>query len=144
MIFDSVTNGSPAPESCRKENAMVGIVQPNGNGNIGKFVRRRRMELCRVKEKCAGQQGIISGKDIYTKKRRSAGVTCRSHGSISVIGRRREMEDAVTLELRFLKKGLKSYDFFWGLRRPWRVSGGACLPRDVTRVAVGDCASGRR
>lgn len=112
MIFDSVTNGSPAPETCRKENALVGIVQPNGNGNIGKFVRRRRMELCRVKEKCAGQQGIISGEDIYTKKRRSASVTCRSHGSISVIGRRREMEDAVTLELRFLKKGLKSYDFF--------------------------------
>ncbi|EEF48973.1 protein phosphatase 2C 51 [Ricinus communis] len=35
-----------------------------------------------------------------------------SYGSISVIGRRREMEDAVKVELGFTEKGGESYDFF--------------------------------
>ncbi|KAL2527414.1 putative protein phosphatase 2C 24 [Abeliophyllum distichum] len=124
MIFDSLTNGSPAPESsCRKENALAGIMELNGDGNKGKIVRRRRIELWRVKslskEKSAGDQGNISGEDAYFKKRRSGhkkndseGVTCRSHGSISVMGRRREMEDAVNVDLGFLRKALKNYDFF--------------------------------
>ncbi|KAL0358883.1 UNVERIFIED_CONTAM: protein phosphatase 2C 51 [Sesamum angustifolium] len=40
------------------------------------------------------------------------GVTRTSYGKISIIGRRREMEDAVAVELGFLKRGGKSYDFF--------------------------------
>ncbi|XP_051143005.1 protein phosphatase 2C 51-like [Andrographis paniculata] len=35
-----------------------------------------------------------------------------SHGLMSVIGRRREMEDAVAVELGFMEKSGKSYDFF--------------------------------
>lgn len=39
-------------------------------------------------------------------------VRCRSHGSVSLIGRRREMEDAVAVEPGSLKRGTKGYDFF--------------------------------
>ncbi|KAK3006678.1 hypothetical protein RJ639_016946 [Escallonia herrerae] len=39
-------------------------------------------------------------------------VTCPSHGSVSVIGRRRTMEDAVTVELGFVTGSLRKYDFY--------------------------------
>ncbi|KAK3001041.1 hypothetical protein RJ639_021367 [Escallonia herrerae] len=39
-------------------------------------------------------------------------VTCPSHGSVSVIGRRRTMEDAVTVELGFVTGNLRKYDFY--------------------------------
>ncbi|KAA8533628.1 hypothetical protein F0562_030938 [Nyssa sinensis] len=39
-------------------------------------------------------------------------VTCFSHGAISVIGLRREMEDAVTTELGFVTRDSRKYDFF--------------------------------
>lgn len=39
-------------------------------------------------------------------------MRCWSYGSVSVIGRRREMEDAVAVELGFLERGSKTYDFF--------------------------------
>ncbi|KAK9274449.1 hypothetical protein L1049_021696 [Liquidambar formosana] len=42
----------------------------------------------------------------------SRNLTCLSHGSISVIGRRRAMEDAVTVEPEVLAGELGSYDFF--------------------------------
>ncbi|KAK2983671.1 hypothetical protein RJ640_023205 [Escallonia rubra] len=39
-------------------------------------------------------------------------VACPSHGSVSVIGRRRTMEDAVTVELGFVTGSLRKYDFY--------------------------------
>ncbi|CAL5364537.1 unnamed protein product [Camellia sinensis] len=45
-------------------------------------------------------------------RKKSRSVTCTSHGSTSVIGRRREMEDAVTVELGFLSRDSREYDFF--------------------------------
>ncbi|KAK3002150.1 hypothetical protein RJ639_021190 [Escallonia herrerae] len=39
-------------------------------------------------------------------------VKCPSHGSVSVIGRRRTMEDAVTVELGFVTGSLRKYDFY--------------------------------
>lgn len=36
----------------------------------------------------------------------------RSYGQISVVGRRREMHDAVAVKLGFMKRGRESYDFF--------------------------------
>ncbi|XP_073130622.1 protein phosphatase 2C 51-like [Henckelia pumila] len=42
----------------------------------------------------------------------SIGVQCRTHGCVSVIGRRRAMEDAVAVELGFLTRGERTYDFF--------------------------------
>lgn len=38
--------------------------------------------------------------------------TCVSHGMVSVIGRRREMEDRVRVEEGFMVKGGKKFDFF--------------------------------
>nr|GMC66959.1 probable protein phosphatase 2C 51 [Ipomoea batatas] len=40
------------------------------------------------------------------------GVTCRSHGLVSLIGRRKEMEDAAAAELGVVVRGEKVYDFF--------------------------------
>nr|GMD81098.1 probable protein phosphatase 2C 51 [Ipomoea batatas] len=40
------------------------------------------------------------------------GVTCRSHGLVSLIGRRKEMEDAAAAELGVVVRGGKVYDFF--------------------------------
>ncbi|CAL5364525.1 unnamed protein product [Camellia sinensis] len=45
-------------------------------------------------------------------RKKSRSVTCTPHGSTSVIGRRREMEDAVTVELGFLSRDSREYDFF--------------------------------
>ncbi|CAL5364504.1 unnamed protein product [Camellia sinensis] len=45
-------------------------------------------------------------------RKKSRSVTCTPHGSTSVIGRRREMEDAVTVELGFLSRYSREYDFF--------------------------------
>ncbi|XWS50381.1 hypothetical protein CRYUN_Cryun12cG0083200 [Craigia yunnanensis] len=39
-------------------------------------------------------------------------LTCASHGLLSVIGRRREMEDAVKVELGFMVKGEEKFDFY--------------------------------
>ena len=38
--------------------------------------------------------------------------TCTSHELLSVIGRRREMEDAVKVELGFMVKGGEKFDFY--------------------------------
>ncbi|XVF10039.1 hypothetical protein REPUB_Repub07fG0149400 [Reevesia pubescens] len=39
-------------------------------------------------------------------------LRCMSHGLLSVIGRRREMEDAVKVELGFMVKGGEKFDFY--------------------------------
>ncbi|XP_022773917.1 probable protein phosphatase 2C 8 [Durio zibethinus] len=39
-------------------------------------------------------------------------LTCASHGLLSVIGRRREMEDAVKVELGFMVKGGEKFNFY--------------------------------
>lgn len=47
-----------------------------------------------------------------TARAHSLADTCGSYGKISVIGRRREMEDAVTVELGFVSASSRKYDFF--------------------------------
>lgn len=42
----------------------------------------------------------------------NGGFTYHTYGSVSVIGRRRAMEDAVVAEIGFLTRGAKTYDFF--------------------------------
>ncbi|KAK6117723.1 hypothetical protein DH2020_048512 [Rehmannia glutinosa] len=66
---------------------------------------------------------LVSENDVVIGEARAIGNTCRLHGKISVVGRRREMEDAMAVELGFLKKGGKSYDFFgvYGGRRVARA-----------------------
>ncbi|KAL0304394.1 UNVERIFIED_CONTAM: putative protein phosphatase 2C 8 [Sesamum radiatum] len=121
---------------------------------LPKSFRRKRMELRRVRSACReiSGDGLISSEDEVVLKRKrsevekettgqliekalvvqlpknevggSREVTCLSHGTVSVIGRRREMEDAVAAELGFLKKGGKSYDFFgvYDGHGGWRVA----------------------
>lgn len=101
-----------------------------------KSVVRRRKELRRIKSLYLKNSAVVD-RDVYYKirlkgndlesmkseefnqlqKRRPwrenwDGGEFGSHGSISVIGRRKEMEDAVAAEVGFLTKGCKRYDFF--------------------------------
>lgn len=62
---------------------------------------------------------VLQGSSSFIKeedkgKEKMEDVPCWSHGSISVIGRRREMEDAVAVELGLLTRsgGSKGYDFY--------------------------------
>ncbi|KAL0452424.1 UNVERIFIED_CONTAM: protein phosphatase 2C 51 [Sesamum latifolium] len=130
---------SPPPEgSFRRRGAWLGSkdgeTELSGErSKIAKDVRRRRMELRRIRTVYeAKSAGDPSRDGVCVKKKRAEiqietkvtenglmdtgdgrrGVTRTSYGKISIIGRRREMEDAVAVELGFLKRGGKSYDFF--------------------------------
>lgn len=112
----------------------------NGEAKKPKSFRRKKMELRKIRslyDEKSGDSLVLSDHNVSSKKKRSdvrkeiklienalvvqlpekdvggsREVTRLSHGTISVIGRRREMEDAVAVELGFLKKGGKSYNFF--------------------------------
>ncbi|XP_058183559.1 protein phosphatase 2C 51-like [Rhododendron vialii] len=61
----------------------------------------------------SSENDVISSRDSEARdKSRSGVVTCPAHGSISLIGRRREMEDAVAVELGFLNKDSAGFDFY--------------------------------
>ncbi|KDP25303.1 hypothetical protein JCGZ_20459 [Jatropha curcas] len=53
---------------------------------------------------------VMAGCD--KEERVEGSMSCESHGSISVIGRRRTMEDAVTVAVRIKVGEFDSYDFF--------------------------------
>ncbi|KAG8381159.1 hypothetical protein BUALT_Bualt06G0093400 [Buddleja alternifolia] len=130
MIFDSLRRESPAAEDSLRRRG--GVKVHNDESKKLKNCRRRRMELRRFKrisgEKSAGNSPISSDYGgVCLKKNRleiekaepkrrndvvgeSRDLT--SHGTVSVIGRRREMEDAAAVELDFLERGGRSYDFF--------------------------------
>ncbi|KAK4436230.1 protein phosphatase 2C 51 [Sesamum alatum] len=142
----------PEPEgSFRRRGAWLGSkdgeTKLSGEGSeIAKDVRRRRMELRRMRTVCeAKSAGDPSCDGVCVKKKRAEiqietkviengfmdtgnagrGVTRTSqYGKISIIGRRREMEDVVAVELGFLKRGGKSYDFFgvYDGHGGWRVA----------------------
>ncbi|KAL3838086.1 hypothetical protein ACJIZ3_022677 [Penstemon smallii] len=141
MIFDSSRDDTLAPVCRNKAQAIK-----------AKNFRRKRLELRRIRlldeEKSSGDQSSSSDCDLCaTKKNRyekndkeeklivvQSAIDAKngvriltrvgSHGKISVIGRRREMEDAVAVELGFLKKGNKTYDFFgvYDGHGGWRVA----------------------
>lgn len=50
--------------------------------------------------------------EVPSKDLGGGSVRRRSYGKISVVGRRRAMEDVVEVKLGFLKRGEESYDFF--------------------------------
>ncbi|KAG6473011.1 protein phosphatase 2C 51-like [Zingiber officinale] len=102
-------------------------------------VRRRRVELHRAKPgglevKCSkdpldegsnssrtcdhdaddGLIGILAaGGEIHGREGQGTRLPCLSHGAVSMIGRRREMEDAVAVVPGFAGRGgLSGYDFF--------------------------------
>ncbi|KAM7272215.1 hypothetical protein ACFE04_026878 [Oxalis oulophora] len=58
--------------------------------------RRRRLRIQRVKYTCKRKEMVVS----------------HGHGGVSIIGGRKEMEDAVRMELGFMTKGEEKYDFF--------------------------------
>ncbi|KAG6387767.1 hypothetical protein SASPL_152959 [Salvia splendens] len=73
---------------------------------------------------------------------RNGGTALPEHGTVSIIGRRREMEDAVAAELDFVRKGGKSYSFFgvYDGHGGWRVAR-ACsemLHKLVAEIVVED------
>ncbi|KAH6804635.1 hypothetical protein C2S51_032882 [Perilla frutescens var. frutescens] len=129
------------------------VVLDDGEAKKSKDFRRKMMELRRIRSVSNEKSGapvIFSDRIGSTKKKRSdvkkeiklieeallvqlpgndvggsRDATCQlAHGTASVIGRRREMEDAVAVELGFLKKGGKSYDFFgvYDGHGGWRVA----------------------
>ncbi|KNA09518.1 hypothetical protein SOVF_152860 isoform A [Spinacia oleracea] len=73
-----------------------------------KTTRRRRMEIQRLKSTC--QNGVVNDDDDDDKNITYG--TCGPHGAVSVKGRRREMEDAVTTEKDLIEVELRKYDYF--------------------------------
>ncbi|BAF18292.1 protein phosphatase 2C 51 [Oryza sativa Japonica Group] len=87
------------------------VVVAGGDGKAAAARRRRRLELRRLglaAEDDAAAKRIRSVKDGSSSDDSSTEVVprswpaCVSHGSVSVIGRRREMEDAVAIERTFM------------------------------------------
>ncbi|XP_047964181.1 probable protein phosphatase 2C 8 [Salvia hispanica] len=87
-----------------------------------KDARRRRRELRRIRSLPVSTSAAALEDDTPPSLRRKT-----SYGKISVVGRRREMHDAVAVELGFLKRDGQSYDFF-GVFEGHRV-GLACRER---------------
>lgn len=145
--------GSCRRQSGFTEFESAQIVMDDGVAKKSKNFRRKKMEARRIRSVSNGTTGdlvLLSDNNGSTKKMRSdvkkeiklieeallaqslpgndhgrsRDVTCLAHGTVSVIGRRREMEDAVAAELGFLEKGGKSYDFFgvYDGHGGWRVA----------------------
>lgn len=134
-----ILEGSMAPEdSCDgfSEFRSAEFVLDGGDAKKLKNFRKK-MELRRIKSDSVGKSGdlvVFPDRKCSARKKRSDvkkeiklmeealldqlpgasrdATTCLAHGAVSIIGRRREMEDAVAAELDFLKRGGKSYSFF--------------------------------
>lgn len=92
------------PEGISSSSAHVSTVEAQKS----KTSRRRRLEIQRLKTTYQGTEngvvgGITNGEEEHT---------CGPHGAVSVMGRRREMEDAVALEKDFVEIDFKKYDYF--------------------------------
>ncbi|XP_038709481.1 protein phosphatase 2C 51-like [Tripterygium wilfordii] len=78
---------------------------------------RRRLKIRRLKYTCQTKTQItIAEGESESLNKDEVVLTPRftriAYGSVSVIGRRREMEDTVRVELGFASKGGEKYDFF--------------------------------
>ncbi|EYU25210.1 hypothetical protein ABFS82_06G022700 [Erythranthe guttata] len=153
MIFDSSGQGTlAAPEDiCRRQNGLpdsraAGELELDRNGNRSKSFRRKRIDLRKIRSISETNSLISSDLDFSLKKKRfevknepalevdlpqndvigsGEAKLQLSHGTVSTIGRRREMEDAVAVELGFLKRsGGKSYNFYgvYDGHGGWRVA----------------------
>ncbi|XP_074281678.1 putative protein phosphatase 2C 8 [Silene latifolia] len=73
-----------------------------------KTARRKRLEINKLKSTCKEQQ--LQNDVVYNTMMKEAGptTTCGAHATVSVMGRRREMEDTVTVQRGYRNK----YDFF--------------------------------
>ncbi|XP_021729058.1 probable protein phosphatase 2C 8 [Chenopodium quinoa] len=87
------------PEGISSAAAHTTTVDPQK----AKSSRRRRVEIQRLKSSCReSQNGVVE----------EVNDTCGAHGGVSVMGRRREMEDALTMEKELVELELKKYDYF--------------------------------
>ncbi|XP_051138030.1 protein phosphatase 2C 51-like [Andrographis paniculata] len=141
MIFGSLRQRSPAPEeSCRRLKSLSDSKVEDGDlgdneARRTRSFRRKRMELRRFSRSLSASKSEedLLFRDESVNRKRSEGeeettteeksseidggcsgseAATASHGMVSIIGRRREMEDVATAELGFLKIGGRSYDFF--------------------------------
>ncbi|CAN6336756.1 unnamed protein product [Urochloa humidicola] len=102
----------------------AGDADGDGKGGAGAVAasarrRRRRLELRRLGRTAAAAEEGVSAKRVRSGSERSSSDSsveaehgagwpaCLSHGAVSVIGRRREMEDAFSVALSFLASGAK-------------------------------------
>ncbi|CAI9768157.1 unnamed protein product [Fraxinus pennsylvanica] len=139
MIFHNQNQGSPAPEIFSPSLDSGGKLSTGLNtkeriDKVRSVVRRkelRRIKSLYLKNSAGADRDVcfkkrLKGNDSEPTKSEEFnqlqkkrpwrndwdGGDFGSHGSISVIGRQREMEDAVAAEVGFLTKGCKRYDFF--------------------------------
>ncbi|CAN4087614.1 unnamed protein product [Withania somnifera] len=119
---------SPAAENGCRLTALMESGDPN-------FSRRRRLNVrpsespenlnvfggdCRYNKKKKPENNTLTSGFITDDDQVQLGASSEvkkareswSHGSISLIGRRREMEDAVAVKPGFLSKGSRKYDYF--------------------------------
>ncbi|XP_073131566.1 probable protein phosphatase 2C 8 [Henckelia pumila] len=102
MIFEKLRKGSDGDFLSKDAplDRTVGEMEFNGEG-------RKRMRLRRVRPV------VEEDSDAGLKKKKSEkSMENEAFGLASVIGRRRQMEDAAAVELGFLRKGGRMYDFF--------------------------------
>ncbi|KAM3319844.1 protein phosphatase 2C 51 [Capsicum chacoense] len=134
-MIDNVNTVPPVTEKGCRITALMesgGVTEVDLTGdNQPNFTRRRKLQEnfnvfaddYRYNKKKKPENSSVSGGFIINdqvqlgttsevKKVEESSVTCRSHGSISLIGRRREMEDAVAVKPGFLSKGSKKFDYF--------------------------------
>ncbi|OMP08483.1 phosphatase 2C (PP2C)-like protein [Corchorus olitorius] len=103
---NSCCNGT---ESTEKDSSLVHGSKPsNGLTEISLSLSSSS------KQSSPEENGIVLAKKTCKKNEGVQSLTCKttSHGLLSVIGRRREMEDAAKVELGFLVKGGEKFDFY--------------------------------
>lgn len=105
---------------------QLGIIKrKNNNASRNKRLQSRRLSVKNKETEMSLSLSLTSSSsssenfDVLEKKACSNTVTCLSHGTMSVIGRRKEMEDAVRVEVGFMGGDVngddddqKKYDFF--------------------------------
>ncbi|XP_047952618.1 protein phosphatase 2C 51-like, partial [Salvia hispanica] len=108
MNFDELRQGSMAPECESGE-----LAKP-------KNFCRKRMDPRRIKSVSSRKRRSDVRKEIESME----GAVLIRHGAVSIIGRRREMEDAVAAEVDFLQRGGRRYSFFgvYDGHGGWRVA----------------------
>ncbi|KAH6809692.1 hypothetical protein C2S51_027475 [Perilla frutescens var. frutescens] len=120
----------PQQRSCRRRNSRLAPKSADSEleaqaTKSAKDARRRRVELRRIRSfsqamsaadpPYSSPDGIVKDETDQGALDLGGGRVCerrRSYGKISVVGRRREMDEVVAVELGFLKRGEEIYDFF--------------------------------
>ncbi|XP_065868147.1 protein phosphatase 2C 51-like [Euphorbia lathyris] len=104
---------NPKTHVVEKRKSMEGSV---GEANLSNCSTEISLSLTSSSEENGSAENEVVlagyGKDDSEKPDAPGGFTRICYGSVSVIGRRKEMEDAVRVELGFTTRGDDNYDFF--------------------------------